>query len=76
MWPGAYGDFVVRANSWPAYQSLKRNGAGLVDIFYHRPDDLDESMARYAVRIVGISSYSPERTREAAQIYAIWERLV
>lgn len=80
MWPGPYGDFGSRKYLLASLdQSLKRLGLDYVDIFYHhRPDEetpLEESMAAldHAVRsgralYVGISSYSPERTREAAQI--------
>src|ERR1700722_16910034 len=60
-------------------ESLARMGLEYVDIFYsHRPSldvPLEETMGAlaHAVRqgkalYVGISSYSPERTREAAQI--------
>jgi L-glyceraldehyde 3-phosphate reductase len=60
-------------------QSLQRMGLEYVDIFYsHRPTmdvPLEETMGAlaHAVRqgkalYVGISSYSPERTRQAAQI--------
>ena len=60
-------------------QSLKRMGLDYVDIFYsHRPDPntpLEETMGALAHIVrqgkalyVGISSYSPERTREAAAI--------
>src|SRR6202012_85322 len=59
--------------------SLKRMGLEYVDIFYaHRPwanCPLEETMGALATAVfqgkalyVGISSYSPERTREAAQI--------
>jgi L-glyceraldehyde 3-phosphate reductase len=59
--------------------SLKRMGLDYVDIFYaHRPWDnapLEETMGALAQAVrrgkalyVGISSYSPERTREAAKI--------
>ena len=80
MWTGPYGDFGSRKYLLASLdQSLKRMGLDYVDIFYHhRPDEetpLEESMAAldHAVRsgralYVGISSYSPERTREAAQI--------
>ena len=80
MWPGPYGDFGSRKYLLASLdQSLKRMGLDYVDIFYHhRPDEetpLEESMAAldYAVRsgralYVGISSYTPERTREAARI--------
>lgn len=80
MWPGPYGDFGSRKYLIASLdQSLKRMGVDYVDIFYHhRPDEetpLEETMAAldYAVRsgralYVGISSYSPERTRDAAKI--------
>ena len=81
MWPGPYGD--RRLPEVPAVasldQSLKRMGLDYVDIFYsHRfdPDTpLEETMGALdaAVRsgkalYVGISSYSPELTRDAAAI--------
>lgn len=80
MWPGPYGDFGSRKYLLASLdQSLKRMGLDYVDIFYHhRPDEetpLEESMVAldHAVRsgralYVGISSYSPERTREAARM--------
>ena len=80
MWPGPYGDFGSRKYLLASLdQSLKRMGLEYVDIFYHhRPDEetpLEESMAAldYAVRsgralYVGISSYTPERTCEAARM--------
>ncbi len=80
MWPGPYGDFGSRKYLLASLdQSLKRMGLEYVDIFYHhRPDEetpLEESMAAldYAVRsgralYVGISSYNPERTCEAARM--------
>jgi len=60
-------------------QSLKRMGLEYVDIFYsHRPDPdtpLEETMGAldYIVRsgralYVGVSTYSPEQTRQAATI--------
>jgi L-glyceraldehyde 3-phosphate reductase len=80
MWPGPYGDRGSRKyllNSLD--QSLTRMGLDHVDIFYsHRVDPdtpLEETMGALdtAVRsgkalYAGISSYSPERTREAAAI--------
>jgi len=84
MWPGPYGDLGSRKYLLASLdQSLRRMGLDYVDIFYsHRfdPDTpLEETMGALdsAVRqgkalYVGISSYSPERTREAA---AILERL-
>ena len=81
MWPGPYGQgggsrkYVLDSLE----QSLARMGLDHVDVFYsHRYDPttpLEETMGALdaAVRAgkahyVGISSYSPERTREAADI--------
>ena len=81
MWPGPYGQgggsrkYVLSSLD----QSLKRLGLDYVDIFYsHRFDEetpLEETMQALdtAVRsgralYVGISSYSPSKTREAATI--------
>ena len=80
MWPGPYGDLGSRKYLIASCdQSLKRMGLEYVDIFYsHRfdPDTpLEETMGALdtAVRsgralYAGISSYSPERTREAVAI--------
>ncbi|MBN1812542.1 MAG: L-glyceraldehyde 3-phosphate reductase [Anaerolineae bacterium] len=80
MWPGPYGDFGSRKYLVASLdQSLKRMGLDYVDIFYHhRPDPetpLEESMGAldFIVRsgralYVGISSYDPEQTRQAAAI--------
>jgi L-glyceraldehyde 3-phosphate reductase len=80
MWPGPYGDHGSRKYLTASLdQSLQRLGLDYVDIFYsHRfdPDTpLEETMGALdnAVRqgkalYAGISSYSPERTVEAAQI--------
>jgi len=80
MWPGPYGLGGSRKYMLASLdESLKRLGLEYVDIFYsHRPTmdvPLEETMGALvqAVRqgkalYVGISSYSPERTREAAQI--------
>jgi len=80
MWPGPYGEWGSRKYLLASLdQSLKRMGLDYVDIFYsHRPDPdtpLEETMGALdsAVRqgkalYVGISSYSPEQTRRAAQI--------
>lgn len=80
MWPGPYGEWGSRKYLTASLdQSLKRMGLEYVDIFYsHRPDPetpLEETMAAldHAVRqgkalYVGISSYSPEETRQAATI--------
>jgi L-glyceraldehyde 3-phosphate reductase len=80
MWPGPYGDLGSRKYLTASLdQSLKRMGLDYVDIFYshrHDPDTpLEETMGALdaAVRAgkalyVGISSYSPEKTAEAAAI--------
>ena len=80
MWPGPYGIGGSRKYLLASLdESLKRMGLDYVDIFYsHRPSldvPLEETMGAlaHAVRqgkalYVGISSYSPERTREAAKI--------
>ncbi len=80
MWPGPYGEWGSRKYLLSSLdQSLARMGLEYVDIFYsHRfdPDTpLEETMGALdaAVRqgkalYVGISSYSAERTREAAAI--------
>jgi L-glyceraldehyde 3-phosphate reductase len=80
MWPGPYGEWGSRKYLLSSLdQSLARMGLDYVDIFYsHRFDPetpLEETMGALdsAVRqgkalYVGISSYSPERTREAYEI--------
>jgi L-glyceraldehyde 3-phosphate reductase len=80
MWPGPYGDHGSRKYLLASLdQSLRRLGLDHVDIFYsHRVDPetpLEETMGALdtAVRqgkalYVGISSYSAQRTREAATI--------
>ncbi|WP_182878137.1 L-glyceraldehyde 3-phosphate reductase [Microbispora sp. H10670] len=80
MWPGPYGNWGSRKYLLASLdQSLKRMGLDYVDIFYsHRFDPetpLEETMGAlaHAVRsgkalYAGISSYSPERTRQAAAI--------
>ncbi|OQO94141.1 aldo/keto reductase [Saccharomonospora piscinae] len=80
MWPGPYGDRGSRKYLLASLdQSLSRLGLDYVDIFYsHRLDPdtpLEETMGALdtAVRqgkalYVGISSYSAERTAEAAAI--------
>jgi L-glyceraldehyde 3-phosphate reductase len=80
MWPGPYGVGGSRKYLLASLdESLGRMGLDYVDIFYsHRPTidvPLEETMGALvqAVRqgkalYVGISSYSPERTHEAAQI--------
>jgi L-glyceraldehyde 3-phosphate reductase len=81
MWPGPYGGpsgsrkYVIAS----CEQSLRRMGLDYVDIFYsHRVDPetpLEETMGALAhlhrqgkALYVGISSYSPELTRRAAEI--------
>jgi L-glyceraldehyde 3-phosphate reductase len=80
MWPGPYGDHGSRKYLLASLdQSLARMGLSYVDIVYsHRADPdtpLEETMGALdtAVRqgkalYAGISSYSPGRTREAAEI--------
>jgi L-glyceraldehyde 3-phosphate reductase len=80
MWPGPYGVGGSRKYLLASLdQSLHRLGVDYVDIFYsHRPTldvPLEETMGALAQAVrqgkalyVGISSYSPERTREAAAI--------
>ena len=80
MWPGPYGEWGSRKYLLASLdQSLRRLGLDYIDIFYsHRFDPetpLEETMGALdtAVRqgkalYAGISSYSPERTREAAAI--------
>ncbi len=80
MWPGPYGEWGSRKYLIASLdQSLQRMGLDYVDIFYHhRPDPdtpLEETMGAldHIVRsgkaiYAGISSYSPEQTRQAAQV--------
>ena len=80
MWPGPYGDRGSRTYLLASLdQSLRRLRLDHVDIFYsHRfdPDTpleetmgaLDAAVRQGKARYVGISSYGPERTREAARI--------
>jgi L-glyceraldehyde 3-phosphate reductase len=80
MWPGPYGDRGSRKYLLASLdQSLRRMGLDYVDIFYsHRADaetPLEETMGALdsAVRqgkalYAGVSSYSAERTAEAATI--------
>ena len=80
MWPGPYGDRGSRKYLLASLdQSLGRIGLDYVDIFYsHRADPdtpLEETMGALATAVTsgralyaGISSYSAERTREAAAI--------
>jgi L-glyceraldehyde 3-phosphate reductase len=80
MWPGPYGEWGSRKYLTASLdQSLKRMGLEYVDIFYsHRLDPstpLEETMGALASAVragkalyVGISSYSPAKTAEAAAI--------
>jgi L-glyceraldehyde 3-phosphate reductase len=80
MWPGPYGEWGSRKYVLASLdQSLARMGIDYVDIFYsHRFDPetpIEETMGALATAVrdgkalyAGISSYSPERTREAAAI--------
>jgi L-glyceraldehyde 3-phosphate reductase len=80
MWPGPYGEWGSRKYLLASLdQSLSRMGLDYVDIFYshrHDPDTpLEETMGALATAVqsgralyAGISSYSPERTVEAAAI--------
>jgi L-glyceraldehyde 3-phosphate reductase len=78
MWPGPYGEWGSRKYLLASLdQSLERMGLDYVDIFYsHRLDPetpLEETMGALATAVqsgralyAGISSYSAQRTREAA----------
>jgi L-glyceraldehyde 3-phosphate reductase len=80
MWPGPYGDGGSRKYLLASLdQSLRRLGVEYVDVFYsHRVDAstpleetmgaLDAAVRRGKALYAGISSYSGERTREAAAI--------
>jgi L-glyceraldehyde 3-phosphate reductase len=80
MWPGPYGDRGSRKYLLASLdQSLARMGLEYVDIFYsHRADPdtpleetlgaLDSAVRQGKALYAGISSYSHERTREAAAI--------
>jgi L-glyceraldehyde 3-phosphate reductase len=80
MWPGPYGEWGSRKYLLASLdQSLARMGLEYVDIFYsHRfdPDTpleetvgaLDTAVRQGKALYVGISSYSDERTRQAAAL--------
>jgi L-glyceraldehyde 3-phosphate reductase len=80
MWPGPYGDHGSRKYLLASLdQSLHRLGLEYVDIFYshrHDPDTpleetlgaLDSAVRQGKALYAGISSYSAERTSEAAAI--------
>jgi L-glyceraldehyde 3-phosphate reductase len=80
MWPGPYGIGASRKYLLASLDdSLKRMGLDYVDIFYaHRPwknCPLEETMGALVSAVhqgkalyVGISSYDPDRTRQAAKL--------
>jgi L-glyceraldehyde 3-phosphate reductase len=80
MWPGPYGNGGSRKYLLASLdQSLRRMGVDYVDIFYsHRVDPdtpveetlgaLDTAVRQGKALYAGISSYSAQRTREAATI--------
>ncbi|TGG93533.1 L-glyceraldehyde 3-phosphate reductase [Natronospirillum operosum] len=80
MWPGPYGEWGSRKYLLSSLdQSLSRLGLDYVDIFYsHRVDPetpleetmmaLDSAVRQGKALYVGISSYGPKKTREAARI--------
>ena len=80
MWPGPYGSGGSRKHLLASLdQTLRRMRLDYVDIFYsHRPTTdvpLEETMGALVQMVregkalyVGISSYGPERTREAERI--------
>ncbi|HEX3787218.1 MAG TPA: L-glyceraldehyde 3-phosphate reductase [Pseudonocardiaceae bacterium] len=80
MWPGPYGDWGSRKYLLASLdQSLGRMGLDYVDIFYsHRFDPetpIEETVGALVSAVhqgkalyVGISSYSPAKTREAAEL--------
>jgi L-glyceraldehyde 3-phosphate reductase len=80
MWPGPYGQGSSRKSLLASLdESLQRMGLDYVDVYYsHRfdPDTpLEETMGALDAAVkqgkalyVGISSYSAERTREAASV--------
>jgi L-glyceraldehyde 3-phosphate reductase len=80
MWPGPYGEWGSRKYLVASIdQSLQRMGLEYVDIFYsHRPDPdtpieetmgaLDSIVRSGKALYAGISSYSPEMTRQASRL--------
>lgn len=85
MWPGPYGDWGSRKYLRASLdQSLRRLGLEYVDIFYsHRFDPgtpLEETMGALATAVqqgkalyVGVSSYSPQKTAQAAALLKQWQ---
>lgn len=82
MWPGPYGEWGSRKSMLASLdQSLTRLGLDYVDVFYsHRPDPrtpIEETMGALATAVrqgkalyVGVSNYSPDQTRRAAEALA------
>ena len=82
MWPGPYGQWGSRKHLLASLdQSLQRLGLDYVDIFYsHRVDPdtpleetlgaLDTAVRQGKALYAGVSSYSAERTKDAARILA------
>jgi L-glyceraldehyde 3-phosphate reductase len=80
MWPGPYGEWGSRKYLIASCNaSLQRLGLDYVDIFYHHRPDPDtplaesigalDTLVRHGKALyVGISSYGPEMTVEAASI--------
>ncbi|NUQ21486.1 MAG: L-glyceraldehyde 3-phosphate reductase [Gemmatimonadaceae bacterium] len=80
MWPGPYGEWGSRKYLVASLdQSLKRMGLEYVDIFYsHRLDPetpleetmmaLDQVVRQGKALYAGISSYSPDATKQAAKL--------
>ena len=80
MWDGPYGNFGSRKYLISSLdQSLKRMNLDYVDLFYHHRMDpetpLEETMGALASIVqsgkalyVGVSNYSPEKTKEAHDI--------
>jgi L-glyceraldehyde 3-phosphate reductase len=80
MWPGPYGDggskkYLVASLD----QSLRRMGLEYVDIFYHHRPDPNTPLEETALALkqivdsgkalyIGLSSYSPEQTKEAVKL--------
>jgi L-glyceraldehyde 3-phosphate reductase len=80
MWPGPYGEWGSRKYLLASLdQSLDRLGLDYVDIFYSHRFDPDTPLAETVSALVtavqqgkalyvGVSSYSPAKTREAAEL--------
>jgi L-glyceraldehyde 3-phosphate reductase len=80
MWPGPYGIGASRKHLMASIdQTLRRLGVQYVDIFYaHRPwpeTPMEETMSALAQMVrqgkalyVGVSSFSPQRTRMAFEL--------